>query len=267
MERAIAEGRDARPTWGARLPSRPAPSPIPDLAELDDQALDRALSLAVMRETAFDAELERLYGYRLVTRNCVTEIFRAIDAALARDLVARDPTLTGDRLAARVRAASVERLGGYVEPVGRLNFIPAVSSASVRDGYTVSETVELPSYRKTEVGRMYAREHPLAVFARESNTLTSTLYEAPPDDSAFLLFTDGAVAPRPIFGAINVAAGLGVAAAGVATLPVDGGARLIAGLRGALFSLPELVFFNIRKGSFPDRGREHRIAPARSGGG
>ena len=265
-ERAIALGRDARPTWSSRLPSRPASVPIPDLAELDDPSLDRAIALAALREATLAAELERLYGYRLVTRNCVTEIFRTIDAALARDLVARDPTLRGDRLAARVRAASVEQLGGYVEPVGRLNFIPAVSSANVRDGYAVSATVELPSYRKAEVDRMYAREHPLVVFARESNTLTSTLYAAPADDSAFLLFTDDAVAARPLFGAINVVAGLGVAAAGVATAPVDGGARLIAGLRGALFSLPELVFFNIRKGSFPDRGREHRIAPARSGG-
>ena len=33
-------------------------------------------------------------------------------------------------------------------------------------------------------------------------------------------------------------------------LPVDGGEMLWAGLRGALFSLPELVFQNIRKGSF-----------------
>jgi hypothetical protein len=130
----------------------------------------------------------------------------------------------------------------------------------------VSQVVELPSYRKSEVGRMYARENPVVVFARESNTLTSTLYEAAPEDSAFLFFTDDAVAARPLFGAINAAAALGVAVAGVATLPADGGARLVAGLRGMLFSLPELAFFNIRKGSFPDRGRERRVPPVRGGG-
>jgi hypothetical protein len=32
-------------------------------------------------------------------------------------------------------------------------------------------------------------------------------------------------------------------------MAVDRGATLRAGLRGMLFSLPELVFFNIRKGS------------------
>jgi hypothetical protein len=33
-------------------------------------------------------------------------------------------------------------------------------------------------------------------------------------------------------------------------LPADGGETLWAGLRGVVFSLPELVFQNIRKGSF-----------------
>ena len=37
--------------------------------------------------------------------------------------------------------------------------------------------------------------------------------------------------------------------AGVFTLAVDRGDLLRAGLRGVLFSLPELAFFNIRKGS------------------
>jgi hypothetical protein len=49
-----------------------------------------------------------------------------------------------------------------------------------------------------------------------------------------------------------VITGLGVAAAGLAMLPLDGGTLLTAGLKGAFFSLPELAFFNIRKGSFPD---------------
>jgi len=35
-------------------------------------------------------------------------------------------------------------------------------------------------------------------------------------------------------------------------LPLDRGELLTSGLKGAFFSLPELAFFNIRKGSFPD---------------
>ena len=64
------------------------------------------------------------------------------------------------------------------------------------------------------------------------------------------LFTDDVVAPRPLFGAINVAAGLSAGAAGVALLPFDHGRLLVTGLRGAVFSLPELAFVNLRKGSF-----------------
>jgi hypothetical protein len=65
-----------------------------------------------------------------------------------------------------------------------------------------------------------------------------------------LFFTDDAIAARPLFGALSMATGLGATLAGVATLPFDRGKTLWAGLNGVVFSLPELVFFNIRKGSF-----------------
>jgi hypothetical protein len=106
---------------------------------------------------------------------------------------------------------------------------------------------------------MYERQGPLQVFLRESNTLTSTLYRKGNGDSAFLFFTDDVVATRPVFGALNLLTGLGMAAAGLVMLPVDHGATLRSGLAGALWSLPELAFFNIRKGSFPDADRS---APA-----
>jgi hypothetical protein len=55
-----------------------------------------------------------------------------------------------------------------------------------------------------------------------------------------------------LFGAANLITGLAASAVGLAMLPVDGG-DLWAGIRGAVFSLPELVFENIRKGSFEPR--------------
>ena len=39
------------------------------------------------------------------------------------------------------------------------------------------------------------------------------------------------------------------AAIGLLQLPFDGGHSLSSGLRGAVFSLPEIAFFNIRKGT------------------
>ena len=141
-----------------------------------------------------------------------------------------------------------------------LNFIPAAAAVSVRESYAVSETIELPSYRLAALARMYRRENPVRVYLRESNTVTSTLYQRNPDDSAFLFFTDDATVTRPILGAVNLVTGLGVSAVGLFMVGVDGGDTLRAGLRGMLFSLPELIFFNIRKGSIPYAPRPRATA-------
>jgi hypothetical protein len=55
---------------------------------------------------------------------------------------------------------------------------------------------------------------------------------------------------RPLYGAANLAYGLGYATVGVVTAPFDRGARAKAGLSGAFWSVPELAFQNVRKGSF-----------------
>ncbi len=263
VARSLRERRDPGPGRGARPPARGALHRDPYLPALGTDALERALEVAREREATHAAALKRLYGYNLFTRNCVTEILRTIEAALARDVLARQPGLAGAALATQIEDAAAERLGGHVDPDGSLNFIPAVSAISVRERYAVSEVVEIPSYRKSELARMYRRELPLQVFLRESNTLTSTLYRKGPEDSAFLFFTDDVIAPRPVYGALNLITGLGVAAAGLVMLPVDHGATLWSGLRGALFSLPELAFFNIRKGSFDSLGPRAPAAPRR----
>jgi hypothetical protein len=233
------------------------------LPALGSDDLHGALAAAVEREAAQLAGLTHLYGYNLFTRNCVTEIFRTIEAALRRDLLTREPALAGAVLAARVRRASVERLGGYIAPAGAM-----ASSRGVGDrqaGYAVSDVVELLSYRKAQLGRMYERRTRSRLPAGIEH-LTSTLYRKAPDDSAFLFFTDNAPAARPVFGSLNVITGLGVAAAGLAMLPLDRGELLTSGLKGAFFSLPELAFFNIRKGSFPDFERRP-VEPSQAAAG
>src|SRR5262249_18735334 len=109
--------------------------------------------------------------------------------------------------------------------------------------------------------RMYERENPVAVFLRESNTLTSAMYRHNADDSIFIFFTDDAVLARPLLGALNLAVGLAASAVGLVTLPADGGKTLLAGLKGAGFSLPGPFFQTIRKGSF---GHVKRDRPARA---
>jgi hypothetical protein len=100
----------------------------------------------------------------------------------------------------------------------------------------------------------------MVVALRESNTLTSPVYEPNPQDSFFLFFAD-AVAVRPLLGGVNLVAGLGASAAGLALLPFDGGHALLSGMKGALFSLPELAFVNLRKGTFDYVERAYRPAP------
>ena len=155
---ALEGRRPMRMPFGLGVPSRGAPFPDLVVPAVEGDALAAALAAATARETAHEAELRRRYGYNVVTRNCVTEIFRTIDAAFAAAAPA----------GADVREESARRLGGHVD--APLNFIPAAAAVSVRESYAVSETIELPSYRLAALARMYRRENPVRVYLRESNT-------------------------------------------------------------------------------------------------
>jgi hypothetical protein len=54
-----------------------------------------------------------------------------------------------------------------------------------------------------------------------------------------------------VAGIFNLATGIGAAGVGILTAPFDHGRRFLRGVRGATMSVPELFFFNIRKGSYP----------------
>ncbi len=230
LRQALADGRERRVLAPSTVPSRPGRRPVD---ELDRAALAEGLEAVRERETTYAAWFKGRWGYHLVARNCVSEIFDEMDAAFPGG-------------AEESRA----RLGGRIEMRGTLNFIPAVSAAAVARAYPVTEQLELPSYRRWRKQQMSEQAHPLAVFLRESNTLTSAMYRRNADDSIFVFFTDDVVVTRPLLGAVNLAAGLVAGAVGLVTLPVDRGATLWEGLKGAVFSLPELFFQNIRKGSF-----------------
>jgi hypothetical protein len=250
--RAGHEGRDLRLLPGRQAPSRSAPASRLIVPPRAGQAVDEYLKVVTTREANYGQRLQRLYEYHLLTRNCVTEIFREIDRALAN--AHPDAADAGRAL----REASQRRLGGHLEMNG-LRFIPAVSAAAVIKTYRTSPPAEIPSHRRASLARLYRQHSALRVFLQESNTLTSTLYERPRDDSYFLFFTDDVVVARPLFGAANLVTGLGATVAGLATLPFDRGRTLWAGLKGVAFSLPELFFVNIRKGSFDYVAEDRRL--------
>jgi hypothetical protein len=250
LRRGLAEGRPVR-TALDRLPDRPARVAL--LRPISADVLSRGIALVRAREATYTAEMERLYGYHVVTQNCATEIFRELEKSFA-EASASPPESSRDAersaMASRAREESVRRLGGYVSSTGGLTFIPALSARAVEDQYAVSDASEVLSYRHYRLATIRAHEDTAWVSLRESNTLTSTIYRRNPSDSAFLFFTDDRVALRPLLGAVNLAVGLGTSLAGVFTLPGDGGRMLRAGLKGVLWSVPELVFQNVRKGSF-----------------
>ena len=257
----MAEGRDVRVQSGPLLPARVARRNDVILPIRSTVDLERDLALAQARERAGEQEVQRRYAYNLITRNCVSEIFRGINSALAEAAASKATQPSNGVLPiARVQAESRTRLGGYIEPGASLSFIPFVSAAAVRAAYNVTETRRLPSLRARRLDEMYSRENRFVVALRESNTLTSTVYEPNPQDSFFLFFTD-AVPVRPLLGGVNLVAGLGASAVGLALLPLDGGHTLLSGMKGALFSLPELAFVNLRKGTFDYVERAYRPAP------
>ena len=174
------------------------------------------------------AELEQQYAYDLVSRNCVTEIFRSINQALGE--------------------TTEQHLGKRIDP--DLNFIPYTAFASVLRHYPVKHTQTLASWRQQQLAKQYEQTFAPWVFAREANVLTAELYRYNPDDAAFMFFTDDSLLLRPLFGTFNILTGLGQSLWGLLQLPVDQGSTLHKGTRGLLMSLPELAFINIRKGSY-----------------
>lgn len=215
---------------------------VPDLAfpELSVQQLRNTLQQQENYAQQLTEQLKRRYAYDLLTRNCVTEIFRTIDEALEQETL-----------------AAHQRLAGRID--ARFYFIPFAAFAKVQQAYPVLNSAELPAYRKQQLAEQYAREFDAWVYARESNILTATLYNPNPDDTWFVFFTDDALMLRPLFGAFNTAAAIVQSAFGVLRWPFDGGTELQSGARGLLMSLPELAFVNMRKGSYRYLSRRQTI--------
>jgi hypothetical protein len=239
LQRAQAGAPVLRVYRGIVLPTGEASLRLSSAAHFTLSQTIEWLQDARRRESDYAEELREAYAYHLLLRNCVTEIFRTIETALIESGVeAKD-----------LHRASRARLGGYIAPVAGLNFIPFVSAWRVRSNYAVTSTIELPSFRHYQIERMDARESPLLVALRESNVWTSTLYRPSEEDGFFVFFTDRTVVLRPVLGAVNLAAGAAESGIGLGLAPFDQGQSLGAGLSGVLFSIPELFFVNLRKGS------------------
>lgn len=247
LRRAQAGAPSIRVQPGPLLPEGRARVTHLPRSRADGVPLSRRLAETRAVQRGFHDALRERHGYHLVLHNCVSEIFRTIEAAFAAG--ARGAGADAAALRSLARDESERRLGGWVDPVASLNFIPFVSAGHVNRRYSVTERVSLPSQRRWQLAGMAAREPWLRVALRESNPWSARTHQPAEGEGFFVFFTDGAALPRPLLGAVNLGAGLARSALGVIELPLDRGRGLRAGLEGVLWSLPELVFQNVRKGS------------------
>ncbi len=201
-----------------KLPARARRVAAPDFSG-DVRA---ALASAKARLAEADARYAERWSYDLVRRNCITELARTAEDALA----------------------------GRVPADESLGFIPFVFFDRVIERLPVKRVEQFPSHRARELARVEREAPGVLTRLRESTTLGSTIYSPRLEDGAFLLFTDDVFWRRPLYGALNLAWAAGYTVYGVAAAPFDGGARAQAGLSGAFWSVPELAFENVRKGSF-----------------
>jgi hypothetical protein len=225
-------GPALRVTRATRHPAGTVQLPWPDPLTTADVKARR--DRAVREARRLRHRLEVKLGYALLTRNCVTELLAALDAALSID--PETAAFGGDRLDDR------EAL---------LTFIPVVAERIARRHLAVTESGRLPSWRETALGSEPSRglEHWVERI-RESNTLSSRTYRPHAGDSVFLLFSPRSAWLRPLAGIANLATGLGTVAIGALTAPFDRARMARRGLQGVVMSIPELFFFNIRKGSY-----------------
>ena len=225
LEAAARRGTGVVRAYGeTMLPSRAAESSVNvPLPAADCGTLASWQFAADDTEAKLRDELVRLYRYDLLTRNCVTELFRTMAS-------------TGD---------------GFAPPApggADLDFIPFVSAAVVAKRHPLATRSTLPSYRAYWLERLRKTDGLLATDLRESNTLTATLHHPDKRDDLFLFYTDDVVAARPLYGVVNTGIGIGASVAGLVASPFDSGNLLRRGLRSVVFSAPEIAFVNFRKG-------------------
>ncbi len=232
LENGRLTGTAIRVAYGRLIPSRSGMAPLP-AHNLSQKNIHQLLNKARLNQNIYNDQLKCCYPYHLIEHNCATELIRNVNA----------PFQKKERI--------TDAVGGKILPGEDFGFIPFRLFGLVEDRFRVTKVDVLPGYRKRMLSLKTQNEPQNAgIYFRECNTLTSTIYHGEEGDTPFLLFTDDVVWIRPVYGALNSAYGLVTAALGIFTLPLDNGNLSLAGLKGTLYSLPELFFFNIRKGSF-----------------
>ena len=230
-EHGAREGRAVREPAGRLVPSRARGVPVP-APQVSQEELAAALEGARGAARRADRALREDYPYDILSRNCATELVRLLEEGLGGP------------------AGFAAALGGPLRPGEGAGFVPFVLHDQVLARLRIASAERIPSFRERALAELRAREPGVLPGLREGNVLSSRIYRWRDRDTRFLLFTPEVFWRRPLYGAVNLFYALPDATLGLATAPLDRGRRLRRGAYGMLYSLPELAFFNIRKGSF-----------------
>lgn len=239
LSRVTDTQRRVRLLTRVMLPSRPGIVSL-KLIQEDRCELQATAEVLVQELEELQKKSEELYGYNLFFRNCATELIRSLNTTFPD------------------KESGQAVLGGWLEMDNGLVFIPFVFYEQSIAAFSLKDQQFLPARRLRNLESLYEQDSDILVWLRESNTLSSSLYEPRSKDTPFLFFTDDALLLRPIQGVLNVGYAALHGIGGIITLPFDGGKRFTQAARGVFYSLPELAFGNIRKGSYStvDSGRE-----------
>ena len=198
--------------------------------QFSEDTLEEAITDISYELKQANQEILTNYSYNLLGRNCVTEMNHQLNASFSS------------------REEGESQLGGWISPGEQFSFSPFMFHSLVKKNYNLHAKEEIPSRRLRQLEDQQLDS--LIAWLRESNAMTSTLYTRRDRDTAFLMFTDNNWALRPVFGLVNAGYGALYTLVGVLTLPFDKGERLEQGAQGVFYSFPELVFVNIRKGTY-----------------
>jgi len=224
-ERALNGSHSLRSSGEQRLPSKAIPLPIIKDYHINPQEIKSANKRFKRYQQQIQQQIKSLYRYDLIQRNCVTEIYKTLQST-------------------RIKYPSELR---HLTEKHFTNFIPSSAFMNIIKYYPESS---LLSYRQIQLQEMYQHENNVLVYLRESNTISALNYQFNEIDSPFLFFTDDMIFPRPLFGIINLITASSMSIYGSLHFPFDSGKTFRKSIMGMLMSLPELFFFNIRKGSY-----------------
>lgn len=214
------------------LPNAPAlvtPDPMQSSRIPEATELEKTLEA---RDNIRGQITEKMH-YNLISRNCVTELIKAMYSGFENH---REPP----------------EFKGHIDPFRSQSFVPFRFFELVLNRYPVERITTIRSFRHRRLAEMIAEDDGPWVEILEGNTLTGTVYRPREEDGIFLFFTDESLWSRPFLGIANLGTAMGAMVLGVAAFPLDQGHLLETGARGALFSLPEMALWNIRKGSFTE---------------